>query len=75
MARAFRKGQPVHGRRIKCFTVSDDFSHACMDFAVGCGNSGQYVKRLLDQATNLKGCSLTVRTDNGPEFITNSLLD
>jgi putative transposase len=39
-----------NGRRIKCLTVADDFSHECVDIAVDFGISDQYVKRLLDQA-------------------------
>ena len=38
------------GRRIKCLTIADDFSHECVDIAVDYGISGQYVTRLLDQA-------------------------
>ena len=32
-----------NGRRIKCLTVADDFSHECVDIAVDFGISGQYV--------------------------------
>lgn len=32
-----------NGRRIKCLTVADDFSHECVDIAVDYGISGQYV--------------------------------
>ena len=57
-----------NGRRIKCLTVADDFSHECVDIAVDFGISGQYVTRLLDQAAIFRGYPLAVRTDNGPEF-------
>jgi len=57
-----------NGRRIKCLTIADDFSHECVDIAVDYGISGQYVTRLLDQAAIFRGCPLAVRTDNGPEF-------
>lgn len=58
----------TNGRRIKCLTVADDFSHECVDIAVDYGISGQYVTRLLDQAATFRGYPLAVRTDNGPEF-------
>jgi putative transposase len=29
-----------NGRRIKCLTVADDFSHECIDIAVDFGISG-----------------------------------
>ena len=56
------------GRRIKCLTVADDFSHECVSIAVDWGISGQYVTRLLDQAAVFRGYPRAVRTDNGPEF-------
>ena len=43
----------ANGRRIKCLTVADDFSHECVDIAVDYGISGQYVTRLLDRAARL----------------------
>jgi putative transposase len=56
------------GRRIKCLTVADDFSHECVSIAVDWGISGHYVTRLLDQAALCRGYPQAVRTDNGPEF-------
>jgi putative transposase len=53
-----------NGRRIKCLTVADDFSHECIDIAVDFGISGQYVTRLLDQAAVFRGYPIAVRTDN-----------
>ena len=35
----------ANGRRIKCLTVADDFTHECIDIAVDYGISGQYVTR------------------------------
>jgi len=58
----------ANGRRIKCLTVADDFSHECVDIAVDFGISGQYVTRLLDRAAMFRGYPAAVRTDNGPEF-------
>jgi len=58
----------VNGRRIKCLTVADDFSHECVDITADYGISGQYVTRLLDRAAVFRGYPLAVRTDNGPEF-------
>jgi putative transposase len=58
----------ANGRRIKCLTVADDFSHECVDIAVDYGISGQYVTRLLDRVALFRGYPTAVRTDNGPEF-------
>ena len=43
------------GRRIKCLTVADDFSHDCVDIAVDWGTSDEYVTRMLDHATLFQG--------------------
>lgn len=55
-------------RRIKCFTVADDFSHECVDITADFGIGGAYVTRLLDRAATFRGYPRAVRTDNGPEF-------
>ena len=64
----------ANGRRIKCLTVADDFSHECVDIAVDFGISGQYVTRLLDQAATFRGYPAVVRTDNGPEFTSRAFM-
>ena len=63
-----------NGRRIKCLTVADDFTHECVDIVVDFGISGQYVTRLLDQAAIFRGYPVAVRTDNGPEFTSRAFL-
>ncbi len=64
----------VNGRRLKCLTVADDFSHECVDIAVDYGIGGQYVTRLLDQAATFRGYPKAVRTDNGPEFTSRAFM-
>lgn len=58
----------ANGRRIKCLTVADDFSHEHVDLAVDHGMRGAYVVRLLDQAACFRGYPQAMRTDHGPEF-------
>jgi putative transposase len=64
----------ANGRRLKCLTVADDFSHETVDIAVDYGISGQYVIRLLDQAARFRGYPCAVRTDNGPEFTSRAFI-
>ncbi len=64
----------ANGRRIKCLTVADDFSHECLDIAVDYGISGEYVTRILDRVAVFRGYPLAVRTDNGPEFTSRKFL-
>ena len=63
-----------NGRRIKCLTVADDFSHECVDITADYGISGQYVTRLLDRAAVFRGYPQAVRTDNGPEFTSRAFM-
>ena len=62
------------GRRLKCLTVADDFSHECIDIAVDHGMGGVYVTRVLDQAARFRGYPKAVRTDNGPEFTSRAFM-
>lgn len=64
----------ANGRRLKCLTVADDFSHEAVDIAVDYGISGQYVTRLLDQSALFRGYPAAVRTDNGPEFTSRAFI-
>jgi len=63
-----------NGRRIRCLTVADEFSHESVDIAVEFGISGHYLIRLLDQAAIFRGYPIAVRTDNGPEFTSRAFL-
>ncbi len=62
------------GRRIKCLTVADDFSHECIDIAVEFGISDQYVTRFLDQAALFSGYPHAIHIDNGHEFTSRAFL-
>ena len=64
----------ANGRRLKCFTVADDFSHECLLLHVDYGISGPYVTRLLDQVAIFRGYPKAVRTDNGPEFTSRAFI-
>lgn len=62
------------GRRIKCLTVTDDFSDECVDIAVDHGIGGEYVVRVLDQVARFRGYPQAVRTDQGPEFTSRTFM-
>lgn len=62
------------GRRIRCLTVADDFTHECVDIATDYGMGGVYVTRVLDQAACFRGYPAAVRTDNGPEFTSRAFI-
>jgi len=64
----------ANGRRLKCLTVADDFTHECVDITVDHGISGAYVVSVLDQAARFRGYPRAVRTDNGPEFTSRAFI-
>jgi len=64
----------ANGRRIKCLTITDNFSHECVDIAVDHGIGGEYVTRVLDHAARFRGYPRAVRTDQGPEFTSRAFL-
>jgi putative transposase len=63
----------ANGRRIKCLTIVDDFTRACLEIAVDHGISGGYVARVLDTICQFRGAPRAVRTDQGPEFTSRAL--
>ena len=62
------------GRRLKCLTVADDFSHECIDIAVAHAMPGSHVIQVLEQAARFRGYPRAVRTDNGPEFTSRTFI-
>jgi putative transposase len=64
----------ANGRRLKCLTIADDFTHECVDVTVDHGISGAYVVRVLDQAARFRGYPRAVRTDNGPAFTSRAFI-
>lgn len=58
----------ANGRRIKCLTITDDFTRECIDIAVDLSMPGAYVARVLERAACFRGYPQAIRTDNGPEF-------
>lgn len=43
------------GRRIKCLTIADDFSHECVDIAVDLSMPSACVARVLERAARFRG--------------------
>ena len=52
---AFLNDALANGRRVKCLTVTDDFTRECVDIAVDYGIGGALVVRQLDQVPCLRG--------------------
>jgi putative transposase len=61
------------GKRIKMLTVVDDFTRECLAVEVDFGLSGKRVAQTLDRLMEMRGKVGGVRSDNGPEFISDAL--
>lgn len=70
----FVSDQLANGRRLKCLTVTADYSHETVLIAVDVATSGQYITRMLDQVACFRDYPAAVRTDNGPEFTSRAFM-
>lgn len=61
------------GRRIRALTVVDCYTRECLAIAVGQSLKGEDVVATLDRIVALRGRPLTIKTDNGSEFISKAM--
>ena len=64
----------ANGQQLKCLTVIDEFTRECLAIDVaGSIRSGRVIE-VLAQLISLHGAPKTLRSDNGPEFVSKALL-
>jgi len=63
------------GRAFRLFNVLDDFNREGLVIEADLSLPAQRVIRALDQAIEWRGKPAVIRCDNGPEYISNSLLE
>ena len=61
------------GRRLKILNVIDDYTRECVAIEVDFGINGHRVIQTLERAMEERGKVVAIRSDNGPEFISNAL--
>ena len=61
------------GRRFRTFNVLDDFNREALGIAVDTNLPAARIVRALDQLVEIRGKPQVLRTDNGPEFISEAL--
>jgi putative transposase len=64
----FVADQLESGRRLRCFTVVDDFSKECPGILAARSIGGQRVADFLDQLARTRALPEVIVCDNGPEF-------
>ena len=69
----FMADQLVGGQRFRLFTLVDNHSRESLAIEAGQRLTGADVVRVLEQVTSQRGKSQSIRVDNGPEFVSQSL--
>jgi putative transposase len=64
----------ANGQQLKCLTVIDEFTRECLAIEVaGSLRSGQVIE-VLSKLISVRGAPKFLRSDNGPEFVSRSVL-
>jgi putative transposase len=63
------------GRRGRLLTVIDEGNREGLEIAMGLSVPSRRVVRVLDELVAIHGCPSALRTDNGPEFTAQPLVD
>lgn len=65
----------ANGQQLKCLTVVDEFTRECLYIDVaGSIRSGRVIE-VLERLISLHGSPRYLRSDNGPEFVSNRILN
>ncbi|OJX02211.1 MAG: transposase [Burkholderiales bacterium 70-64] len=65
----------ANGQQIKCLTVIDEFTRECLAIDVAGGIRSKRVIEVLSQLVSVRGAPRYLRSDNGPEFVSNRILE
>lgn len=71
----FMHDQLQNGRSYRLFNVIDDFNREGLGIEVDFSLPAQRVTRALDQIIEWRGKPISIRCDNGPEYISNLLAE
>ena len=71
----FMSDSLVDGRRFRTFNVLDDYNREGLGIEVDFSLPSRRVIRSLDQIIEWRGKPLALRCDNGPEYISQNLID
>jgi len=70
----FMHDQLANGRSYRLFNVIDDFNREALTMEVDLSLPAERVVRALDQVIEWRGKPKVIRSDNGPEYIGNTLM-
>ena len=69
----FMHDQLLDGRIYRLFNVIDDFNREALSIDIDLSLPSERVVRALDQIIEWRGKPQTIRSDNGPEYISSTL--
>ena len=69
----FQYGATADGRRLRFLNVSDEHSRLCLAIRLGRRCKAKDVVTVLEEFTSLYPAPAFIRSDNGPEFISQAL--
>ena len=64
----------ANGQQIKCLTVIDEYTRECLAIDVAGGIRSVRVIEVLTKLVSERGAPLFMRSDNGPEFVSQAIL-
>jgi putative transposase len=64
----------ANGQQIKCLTVVDEYTRECLAIDVAGSIRSVRVIEVLSRLISERGAPLSLRSDNGPEFVSKALL-
>ena len=65
----------ANGQQIKCLTVVDEFTRECLAIDVAGSIRSSRVIEVLSRLVSVHGAPPTLRSNNGPEFISKAILE
>lgn len=64
-----------NGRKVRILNIIDDYNRQALKMEVDYSIPAKRVTQLLEQLIEVYGKPISIRTDNGPEFISHTLMD
>ena len=65
----------TNGRKVRILNIIDDYNREALMVQPEYSHSGHTVVRAIEQITNWRGKPFEIRCDNGPEFLSHTLVD
>lgn len=63
------------GRKFRTFNLIDDYNREALAIEIDTSLCGQRIVRVLEQTIDWRGKPLQIRSDNGPEFLSQAVTD